>query len=410
MISVKILLRKAKTKNDTYPIVIRVIKNRKIKTINLGLYSALNEWDEIKSLYNKKHHNYRNKNRILSYNLEKAEKIIDQFAIDGIDFSLKQFEQAFKGVQQNNKTVSEFWETKIENLLKVDRIGRAKTYKSTYKSFFQFIQNDNLLFKEITPSLLDDYEIFLLENNNTEGGVAVKMKDIRALFNEAIRRKVVDEKHYPFRVYQISKLKGNNVKLALSREAIKKMENLDIKKYPHLLDSKNYLMFSYYSRGMNFHDMVTLSWDNIQEDRIFYRRSKTKGLFNVEITKPLKEILDYYRKYGTSTKYIFPILLNENLTPLQIDYRKTKCLKRFNKQLKEIARLVGIQEKVTSYTIRHSFATNLKQAGASTDIISEALGHSDIQVTQAYLKSFEDEVIDSAVRKLLREPLDRYAS
>ena len=410
MISVKILLRKAKTKNDTYPIIMRVIKNRKTKTINLGLYSALDEWDEIKSSYNKKHHNYRNKNRILRYNLDKAEKIIDQFAIDGIDFSLKQFEQAFKGVQMNNKTVSEFWQTKIENLLKVDRIGRAKTYKSTYKSFFQFIQNDNLLFKEITPSLLDDYEIFLLENNNTEGGVAVKMKDIRALYNEAIRRKVVDEKHYPFRIYQISKLKGNNVKLALSREAIKKMENLDVRKYPHLLDSKNYLMFSYYSRGMNFHDMVTLTWDNIQENRIFYRRSKTKGLFNVEITKPLKEILDYYRNYGTSTKYIFPILLKENLTPLQIDYRKTKCLKRFNKQLKEIARLVGIQEKVTSYTIRHSFATNLKQAGTSTDIISEALGHSDIQVTQAYLKSFEDEVIDSAVRKLLEEPLVRYAS
>ncbi|MCC4212255.1 site-specific integrase [Leeuwenhoekiella parthenopeia] len=410
MISVKILLRKAKTKNDTYPIIMRVIKNRKTKTINLGLYSALDEWDEIKSSYNKKHHNYRNKNRILRYNLDKAEKIIDQFAIDGIDFSLKQFEQAFKGVQMNNKTVSEFWKTKIENLLKVDRIGRAKTYKSTYKSFFQFIQNDNLLFKEITPSLLDDYEIFLLENNNTEGGVAVKMKDIRALYNEAIRRKVVDEKQYPFRIYQISKLKGNNVKLALSREAIKKMENLDVRKYPHLVDSKNYLMFSYYSRGMNFHDMVTLTWDNIQENRIFYRRSKTKGLFNVEITKPLKEILDYYRNYGTSTKYIFPILLKENLTPLQIDYRKTKCLKRFNKQLKEIARLVGIQEKVTSYTIRHSFATNLKQAGTSTDIISEALGHSDIQVTQAYLKSFEDEVIDSAVRKLLEEPLARYAS
>jgi len=50
---------------------------------------------------------------------------------------------------------------------------------------------------------------------------------------------------------------------------------------------------------------------------------------------------------------------------------------------------------------RHSFATNLKQKGVSTDIISEAMGHQNLAITQAYLKELENDVIDDALSKLL---------
>ena len=92
------------------------------------------------------------------------------------------------------------------------------------------------------------------------------------------------------------------------------------------------------------------------------------------------------------------------MTPKQIENRKNKVLGRYNRRLSEMGNLLGIPIKISSYTARHSFATNLKYAGISTDIISELLGHSDSKITQAYLKAFEDDVIDNAVDKLIEEP------
>ena len=34
---------------------------------------------------------------------------------------------------------------------------------------------------------------------------------------------------------------------------------------------------------MNFKDMMTLKWSDIQNNRIHYTRSKTKGKFSIEI-------------------------------------------------------------------------------------------------------------------------------
>ena len=42
----------------------------------------------------------------------------------------------------------------------------------------------------------------------------------------------------------------------------------------------------------------------------------------------------------------------------------------------------------------------MKNLGVSTDIISESMGHSDVSVTNAYLKEFDNQVIDDAHERL----------
>lgn len=44
--------------------------------------------------------------------------------------------------------------------------------------------------------------------------------------------------------------------------------------------------------------------------------------------------------------------------------------------------------RVTSYTIRHSFAMALKEQNVPIEMISELLGHKSIKTTQIYLRSF----------------------
>lgn len=409
MATIKILLRNKPTSDGLYPIVLRITKNRKIKLISLGMNCEQKDWDESNQLFKKSHTNYIQRNRVILIIKSKALKIIDDFTLNGDDFTLTQFEMKLRGKDMSKITVSEFWDDKISDMAKAGRIGNSRAYKDTKTSFFKFWKNKNLKFKEITPEVLDKYETYMRSTGSNDGGIAVRMRELRALYNDAIKKGVVDAKYYPFKVYKISKLKGKGIKRSLSREDITKIENFDIQKYPHLTDAKNYFLFSYYTRGMNFYDMVKLTWDNIHDDRIFYIRSKTKGKFNIKILKPVQDILDYYKSQNRFTSYVFPILLKMDMSPAQIENRKQKILKKFNIQLKEIAELVGISKSISSYSARHSFATNLKYAGISTDIIGESLGHSNVEITKAYLKEFENDVIDDAMNRLLKEPILLYA-
>ena len=51
---------------------------------------------------------------------------------------------------------------------------------------------------------------------------------------------------------------------------------------------------------------------------------------------------------------------------------------------------LGIERKLTTIVSRHTFSTQLKRSGASTEFIQEALGHTDVRTTESYLDSFEN--------------------
>ena len=57
--------------------------------------------------------------------------------------------------------------------------------------------------------------------------------------------------------------------------------------------------------------------------------------------------------------FILPIILRKNLTSTQLNGRKRKTLKKFNKDL--LTSLAGIDKPITSYVARHNFANRLKQ-------------------------------------------------
>ncbi|WP_417201398.1 tyrosine-type recombinase/integrase [Bizionia sp.] len=402
MATFSILKRKKALRDGMFPIILKVIKDRKIKIISLGFTCHDNEWNEGKSEFKKNHANYNQRNIILNKYRVKASSIIDDFKNEGIDFSLTQFEERFRGdYKRKNISVFDFFDYKVELLNEAGRTGSAKAYKDTRDAFFKFCPRKDLKFHEIDMSFLESFEAHSRGRGNIDGGIAVRMRQLRALYNDAISKNIVNASFYPFKSYKITKLKGKSIKRALTRKEIQKIVELDLKEFPKLINSKNYFLFSYFTRGMNFVDMMHLTWDNIHGDNITYIRSKTKGRFSIKVLKPVQKILNAYPKKNTPTNYIFPILLKENLTPTQIQNRKAKTLKKFNKDLKEIAVLAGIDKKITSYVARHSFATNLKQVGVSTDIISESMGHQNINITNAYLKEFDSDVINEANEKLL---------
>lgn len=95
------------------------------------------------------------------------------------------------------------------------------------------------------------------------------------------------------------------------------------------------------------------------------------------------------RKFGSAARdwrwqYAFPS------TRLAMDYA-TGVMRRHHihqtslqKAIREAARRAGIDKRVTSQTLRHSFATHLLQNGRDIRVIQELLGHSDVATTMIY--------------------------
>ena len=71
-------------------------------------------------------------------------------------------------------------------------------------------------------------------------------------------------------------------------------------------------------------------------------------------------------------------------------------LKYMNDYCNIISQLCGLKTRLTTYVIRHSWATIGKKMGISTNVLQEALGHADLATTEAYLDCFEDKVVDDA--------------
>lgn len=403
MITIKTVLRKKLLSNDLYPVCLRVTLNRKAKYFRTPFTANLQEWDQKTGRYKKNHQKYISSNRVLNKIEGRAMDIISELEIESAGFSLGEFERHFRF--NRNPAASNFfnfWQEIISEMLETGRIGNANANHHTRNSLLKFNRNNSdLRFKEITSEFLNKYEIYLRTKGGTDGGIGVKMRAIRAIFNRAINRGICKEEDYPFKKYKISKLKGRSIKKALNIAEIREIENLDVEKHPRLRDSKNIFLFSFYTRGMNFADIMKLKWKEVTQERIHYTRSKTKGNFIIKILPPVQEILNYYSTKRYTTSYVFPILLHDKLTPAQINERKRKCLKNFNKDLKEIALLCHIKKPLTSYVARHSYANCLKQKGVATDIISESMGHQDIATTKAYLKELDSGVLDDANELLL---------
>lgn len=62
-----------------------------------------------------------------------------------------------------------------------------------------------------------------------------------------------------------------------------------------------------------------------------------------------------------------------------------RCNEYYRRQLKEIARLCGIEKQISSHVGRHTFATGYIMNGGSVPVLQKILGHAKIETTMVYV-------------------------
>lgn len=399
-VTVKITLYKQKQlKNGGHPVLLVLTKNRKRKRISLGVDCKIEHWNDDLSMVNHLCPNYEVVNKKLLRSKNRAEGILFHFEDINKDFSLQEFERKYKGI--NSGDVFEYFDAVIKRMNDTGHVGNAEVYLGTRNTLDKFHKKKSLNFTDVNYRFLILFEEHLRKKGNLNNSISIHMRTIRALFNRAIKEEVCSPSVYPFKVYIVSRLKNETSKLAISREDIMKIDRYQ--PTPHTKEelSKHIFMFSFYTMGMNYCDVVQLKHENIHNGRINYVRSKTGKRFSIKILPPVWVIINYYINIIGHKGYIFPVLDESYQSPQEIRSRIKSGLKRLNGHLKIIGKETGIQKKLTSYVARHSWATLMKNSGVSTAVISEGLGHSSEDTTQIYLDSFENKVLDDANEFLL---------
>jgi site-specific recombinase XerD len=190
-----------------------------------------------------------------------------------------------------------------------------------------------------------------------------------------------------------------NQKTKLTFEQIEAIKNLQLKQGSDLWHVRNYFMYSFYNAGIRFGDLCCLTWENIIDGRLIYEMNKTGSRKSIQQMEPMRQILDLYRT-DDCTGYIFPILQKDFTDPGELRKRISSNNVIVNRHLKAIAKKAGIQANISFHVSRHSFANYALKKGMDLYSISKALGHSDLKITEEYINSFDEELLDKSMDKL----------
>lgn len=326
-----------------------------------------------------------------------GEKFEDSLKKIDDPFSFEKFEdvyfEKYKLVNRNLDVYSAY-QNYIEELEKSGKTSNASIYSNSKKSFQLF--KSKLSFDDVTTSFLESYEKHMLTDGKSLAYIAINLRNLKTIYNRAINAGLVKQENYPFRAFKIKK--GNNVKKALTIEQLKVLKNHKAKTDAQQ-KALDFWLLSFYANGINMIDICRLQYKNIIGDQIVFVRKKSENstvsskTVRIAIIPEIQQIID---KYGNPDKepnnYIF------NVLPQGVDSKRERDIvqsftRNISKHMKAISTELSFGVTLSTYWARHSFATYLKRSGISVEVISEALGHTNIETTQNYLDSFTDDTV-----------------
>lgn len=282
------------------------------------------------------------------------------------------------------------WAIRLE---KMGNLRTAETYRSALSQFSRFRQGEDLLLSDITPVMMEQFQSHLRSRRLTMNTVSSIMRVLRSIYHKGVKEGLAVDCQ-PFRgVYT-----GNaqTQKRALSLEAIQRIRHLELDK-PQLCFARDMFLLSFYLRGMSFVDMAYLKRSDIHDGHITYKRHKTGQKLTIRLEPQMQEIVDRYA--NTQTDYLLPIIRKRNGKERN-QYRNHQT--HINRNLKKIARLVGITINLTMYCARHSWATIARDMQVPMNVISRAMGHLNERTTEIYIRSVDTDIIDSVNKQIMK--------
>lgn len=362
----------------------------------------LEYWDIDSNLVTSLHPNYKELNRSITTKFLNIQKLI-LILEDDHEFSFEKLREELSDKPKIavNPSFYDFSQKLIKEMIDVKRAGNAIVYQTAVNRLINYCGNKKIKVKDIDYNFLVSFKHQLLLEGAKTNTVGNYFRSIRAIYNKAIKAKIVERSTYPF--FDISIKQERTAKRALSIDDIKRVANLPLNPKTPIWNAQNYFLLSFSLIGISFTDLAYLKPQNLVKGRISYKRRKTHKNYNIALTAFSQRILDLYK--GSNSTYLLPIL-PPNLDEDSIEAKKqiTQSLRIINKYLKRIGTSCDLENPLTSYVGRHTWATTAKRLGYSNELIAEAMGHEyGNKITNIYLDNFDQSVIDELNEKVINQ-------
>ena len=201
------------------------------------------------------------------------------------------------------------------------------------------------------------------------------MRNIRAVFNNAIKSDKISPSAYPFRKFEIKNARKE--KKNLSRETMQRLIGIQLKGEEK--KARDFFLLSFYLCGINPIDLYNLKRPAKSGEVSFVRQK-------IAHTEPLpvrlyipKAALGLCKEYESSTYLL-------NFHDKHRDYDTFK--RRMSERLTSVGKKIGC-EQLYFYMARYTWATFADRVGVPHDVISKSLGHSDKSTAEKYYIDYD---------------------
>lgn len=416
MATFKVCVFKHQKRSDgKYPLSIRVINNRQNGYITSGLYVIASQMTKDFS---------RIKDTAVARSIDRQIQEYEKIIVDKLGASVRAYSTKdlclFLEKATRQSDVIDFIAFAREHIATVKSEAYAGKMRAPVNALVDFCKRDQLNVRDITSNFLQTFAKFLQsertmkrvdqfgrETNVTYPPVSDRtladyMTVLRTLFNAALDKYndedlgVIAIPNYPFKKFKIQS-SFQTKKRSLAVEVIKQIRDYEATDTRRTELARDVFMLSFYLVGMNLVDLFAVT--ECKDGRIGYNRSKTQGrredsaYISIRVEPEAMAIIEKYR--DASDKRVFNFY--------KLYGRHQEFVRAVNAGLKQISQDLEIEDSVTSYYARHSWATIARNVcRVPLEDINLALNHVDasMKITDIYItKDFS--LIDEANRKVL---------
>jgi integrase/recombinase XerD len=392
------LYTKKKRSDGEIPIYIRITKDRKSTYISTGLYVKQADWNKKERQVRKTHRQYALYNKKLADKLNELESSYLEIDTKQKEVDPQKLKQVIKPSANTDGVLHHvaLYREELRADYRFFEFKKVGTIKENLNSYFKGV---DVPLNKLNSEFAIGFQDFLIKGvANNSNTIRRKITTTRGFITWLKSKKLV--KADPF--IGIKKPgETDSSKTRLTIEQIEAIENLDLKMNSQLWHTRNYFLYAFYNAGIRFGDVCTLKWSNIVDGRLVYRMLKTNHQKSIKQSDVHETILLHYRpKKISPDSYIFPLIRKSHPNSFELKKEISSRNVVVNKNLKKIAKMAGIETNVSFHVARHSFSQYALKKGIDLYSISKALGHTDIKITQEYLASFDEEILDKSMEGL----------
>ena len=261
------------------------------------------------------------------------------------------------------------------NYLLVDKglsNNTVKAYEADISSFFQWLDNEDLKYKNLQEDHINQYISFLFQRKMRSSSVNRKISSIKSFYIFLVKRNFV--KNSPLNDLVTPKQEKYLPESMSEAEVDKLLNSPDVS---NKIENRDKAMIEMlYATGMRISELVNLKITDVDMKRcvvkVFGKGSKERLVpFGETALDSLKSYLN--EREQSSSKEIFLSNRGKKMTRVAFWQRVKVYLIREN-----------LKNSISPHTLRHAFATHLLNRGADLRSVQLLLGHSDLSTTQIY--------------------------